>query len=315
MALCIMAENKQLAFSIILPTYNRAHLLSRAIKSVLSQTFQDFELIVIDDASPDQTQELVASFHDSRLIYRRLEKNGGPSATRNAGIRWTQGKYISFLDDDDEYMPQFLTETYRVFETASQQVGFTWCGVRDVQDTPAGEKIIKERLWESYPENGTHIYSTSYGLTVRADCFDIVGLFDEKIVGGVEDTDLLLRLGRSFDFRVVRGILIKRHYHQGPQLTDITLQRAKGYEQLLAKHAEFLKKGSFQWRQYYQQAAFIYYQIGHKARARQLMMKVIQANPLRLRTWKTLVCFEIFGTEALGLRQKISSYKAYTRFQ
>jgi glycosyltransferase involved in cell wall biosynthesis len=306
-----MAENKQPVFSIILPTYNRAHLLSRAIKSVLSQTFQDFELIVIDDASPDQTQELVASFHDSRLVYLQQKKNRGPSTVRNVGIRQARGKYVSFLDDDDEYMPQFLVETYRVFEAAPEQVGFTWCGVRDVQDTPGGERTIRERLWESYPESGTHIYSTSYGLTIRANCFDIVGLFDEEIVGGVEDTDLLLRLGRSFDFRVVSGILIKRHHHQEAQLTDITPQRAKGYEQLLAKHAEFFKKGSFQWRRYYQRAAFLYYQTGNEVRARQLMLKVIQANPLRLRTWKTLICFEIFGTETLGLRQKISFYKAY----
>lgn len=89
--------------SVIIPTYNRSKLLKRAIESVVKQSFTDFEIIIIDDCSEDDTQDFVKSIHDQRLVYFRHSKNRGGSAARNTGIKRAKGKYITFLDDDDEY--------------------------------------------------------------------------------------------------------------------------------------------------------------------------------------------------------------------
>ena len=89
--------------SVIIPTFNRAHLIGRAIKSVLNQTYQDFEIIVIDDGSTDNTGEIIRSFTDKRIKYiKKYKKNKGISVARNIGIKVARGKYIALLDSDDE---------------------------------------------------------------------------------------------------------------------------------------------------------------------------------------------------------------------
>lgn len=95
-------------FSIILPTYNRAHFLPKAIESVLKQTFEDWELIIVDDGSTDNTKEVVAKYNDSRIRYF-FQENQERSAARNNGIDQAQGEYICFLDSDDYYLPEKLS--------------------------------------------------------------------------------------------------------------------------------------------------------------------------------------------------------------
>src|SRR5262245_52205489 len=89
--------------SIVIPTYNRAALIARSIQSVLNQSYADFELLVIDDGSTDETEGVVARFFDLRINYVRLASNAGASAARNVGIRISKGKFIAFQDSDDEW--------------------------------------------------------------------------------------------------------------------------------------------------------------------------------------------------------------------
>src|SRR5262245_7829489 len=91
------------AVRIVLPTYNRAALLPRAIRSVLRQTYSDFELIVVDDGSEDATADAIQCFADPRLRYLRLPSNRGAGAARNAGIRMARAAFIAFQDSDDEW--------------------------------------------------------------------------------------------------------------------------------------------------------------------------------------------------------------------
>lgn len=98
-----MHHNINPDISVILPTYNRCLLLKRAINSVLCQSFTNYELLVVDDCSTDNTQDEVLSIQDNRIQYIRHRQNKGGSAARNTGINHSKGNYISFLDDDDEY--------------------------------------------------------------------------------------------------------------------------------------------------------------------------------------------------------------------
>jgi len=108
-----MLEEKS-TLSVIVPTHNRAHLLGRAIRSVLDQTYQDFELIVVDDASSDNTGAVVATFAVPRIYYLRHEENRDSAAARNTEIKVAKEKYVAFLDSDDEWLAEkMLKEIYR----------------------------------------------------------------------------------------------------------------------------------------------------------------------------------------------------------
>lgn len=95
-------------FSIIIPTYNRAHRLPKAIASILDQTFEDYELIIIDDASTDKTEELIKTYNDPRIHYIKNETNQERCNSRNTGIKAAKGEYICFLDSDDYHLPHHL---------------------------------------------------------------------------------------------------------------------------------------------------------------------------------------------------------------
>jgi glycosyltransferase involved in cell wall biosynthesis len=121
--------------SVIIPTFNRAHLINRAIQSVLSQTYRDFELIIIDDASNDGTEETAKkiissnkSFHDPQIIYIKNRVRKGGSAARNIGIKLAKGKYIAFLDDDDEWLPTKLSEQVNIMNRSNENVGAVYAG-------------------------------------------------------------------------------------------------------------------------------------------------------------------------------------------
>ncbi len=114
-------------FSIILPTYNRAHLISTAIESVIAQSITDWELIVIDDGSTDNTKEIVFSFHDSRIMYGHQE-NKGRSIARNAGLHNARGTWICFLDSDDWYLEDHL-EAFEVSMKENPQATIFKTGV------------------------------------------------------------------------------------------------------------------------------------------------------------------------------------------
>ena len=112
--------------SIVLPTYNRAALLGRAIRSVLKQSYTDFELLVIDDGSTDQSSNVVAGFRDRRIKYISLEHNTGAGAARNVGIRIAKGKFLAFQDSDDEWMPSKLVKQMSAFERGSVRLGIVY---------------------------------------------------------------------------------------------------------------------------------------------------------------------------------------------
>lgn len=305
-------------FSVIIPTHNRARLISRAIRSVLSQTFQDFELLIVDDVSTDATKEVVASFRDKRIIYIRREDNGGAAAARNTGIRYAKGKYISLLDDDDEYLPEFLEKMNQKFESSPQGVGFGWCGVRWVSDTSDGEKEMRrEGIWQPKFENREHAYlsflrsrrvGTNYGLTIRKSCFGVVGFFDESMKKA-EDTDFLIRMVRQFDFCVVPSVLVKVHRHAGPRLTTYDAKMANSYERIIEKNNEALLKHPRLSAVLHYKTGWLYYHAGNKKHGRQFMLRAIRMNPAELKIWLGLLIFECFGSLGPSLHKRLSTYK------
>lgn len=180
--------------SVIIPAYNQGQYLRQAIESVLNQTCQDFEIIVVDDGSTDDTQQAARSFDDPRLSYV-YQSNRGLSAARNTGIRKSSGELITFLDSDDLFLPQKLeilsAELERRHElgfVAGQAVPIDENGekVGQIISVPIPEPSVRLLLW-----NPLHVGST----LVRREWLDCAGYFDENL-RAYEDWDMWLRLAR-----------------------------------------------------------------------------------------------------------------------
>ena len=187
--------------SVILPTYNRAHLVERALASVLNQGYRDFELLVVDDGSRDDTANVVQNMSDPRIRYIRHETNRGVSAARNTGIKAAQGYYIGFQDSDDYWLPTKLEEQVTLLHKFPE-VGVVYtslvkkCGDREVivPERNASIKsgsITNELLFRN-------LVGTPTALVKRA-LFGEYGGFDETM-SCYEDWELWLRLSKHTTF-------------------------------------------------------------------------------------------------------------------
>lgn len=192
--------------SICIPTYNRSHYLTYAVNSVLYQTYSDFELIICDDASPDNTPEVVAEFQDNRIRYIRHEKNMGRSRNMRSGFEASQGEYFIKFDDDDALTPEFLEKTVNILDK-NPQVDFVctnhWVIDKDskrVEDATKEnairwgkdqlkEGIIEDLDWQTFDYQSLQVGSTLF----RYSCLKEVDYMDPK-ADGCEDFDLLVRL-------------------------------------------------------------------------------------------------------------------------
>lgn len=205
-------SNSNPTVSVIIPTYNRAHLVARAICSVIAQTYQDFEIIVVDDASKDNTEEVVRRLGDHRIRYIQHEGNRGGSAARNTGIRAAHGEYIAFLDSDDEWLPEKLERQVASLRAKPSGVGVAYTRfwrVKEGEYTGPWPRKCAEGNVFLHQLSGLTTSPTSCML-LRATCFDVAGLFDEELPARQED-ELKIRLSRAFEFTTVHEPLVKIH--------------------------------------------------------------------------------------------------------
>ena len=121
--------DRQPVFTVIIPTYNREHFLKRTVDSILSQTFKDFELIIVDDGSTDHTKDLIDTYEDDRIVYFYKE-NGGQNSAVNVGLQKARGEYIAFCDSDDTWMPEKLEKCMEKYQEDKEvKVVYTWTGI------------------------------------------------------------------------------------------------------------------------------------------------------------------------------------------
>jgi glycosyltransferase involved in cell wall biosynthesis len=205
--------------SVAVPTWNRAHLVERAVRSALAQTFRDFELLVVDDGSTDRTSAVVAGIADPRLRYIRHDGNGGISRARNTAISEVRGEWIAFLDDDNEWAPDYL-DRQLAFAASRPGADVVSCHARR-QDARSGRHgRVPSRLWEGQVFRQLlkgWVPLMSCTLLRRSLLIEVGGL-DERL-GATEDRDLWMRLARRTTFAGNPDVLVIRHEHSGPQLS------------------------------------------------------------------------------------------------
>ena len=198
------------AISIVLATYNRAMLLPKAIASVQAQTFADWELIVVDDGSVDETRAVVQEIQrqDPRVRYVRQDNQGG-AAARNTGIRHAQGECVAFQDDDDQWNPEKLSRQHALM-AAHPEYGWLY-GFMHIENRATGERSVHGRVVTTYRELFRGYFVGPQTVLIRRACFDRVGFFQEaRVLWGAEDLELFMRLAKSYPFGCLQEPLVTR---------------------------------------------------------------------------------------------------------
>ncbi|MBN1849055.1 MAG: glycosyltransferase family 2 protein [Deltaproteobacteria bacterium] len=196
--------------SVIIPTYNRANQVQRAVASVLSQTFNDYEIIVVDDGSSDRTNEALAPFKD-HLVWITHAKNQGVSASRNTGIKASKTRLIAFLDSDDYWLPEKLDVQIRFFQenpgAVACQTEEIW--IRNGRRANPRQKHLKPSGDIFVPSLKLCLVSPS-AVMLKRSLLDQVGLFDEDFPV-CEDYDLWLRISCRYPIHLIgRKLVVKQ---------------------------------------------------------------------------------------------------------
>ena len=205
--------------SVIIPTYNRAKKVCRAISSVLNQTYEDFELIVIDDGSDDHTRESVSRFKDN-IVMINHSQNMGVSAARNSGIAIAEGKFIAFLDSDDQWMPEKLEVQIDFFRenpgAVACQTGEIW--IRNGKRVNPKNRHLKPSGDIFEPSLELCLVSPS-AVMLKRSLLDEVGLFDESFPV-CEDYDLWLRISKKYPVYLIEKDLVMKEGGAPDQLSS-----------------------------------------------------------------------------------------------
>lgn len=191
--------------SVIIPTYNRAKTIEASIRSVLSQTFQNLELIIVDDCSMDNTHEVVNSISDARLRYVRLVKNSGACAARNAGIDMAQGELIAFHDSDDLWHKDKLAKQIAVLQSCSADVCF--CKMRRFSANGKALDIMPSHISKGLVPDKADLFGVGTQTLLGRKAVFETEKFD-LAMPRFQDYELLIRIQRKFKIHCVDEALV-----------------------------------------------------------------------------------------------------------
>lgn len=208
--------------SVIIPTYNRAIHIGRAVESIFTQTYQDFEIIIIDDGSTDNTKDVLFGYHDRiKYIY---QTNKGVSSARNRGIKEARGEYLAFLDSDDIWLPTKLEKQIKLFHK-DPTIYLVYSYARYFDRDNNSDFIRPQHISKSFEDflYAETVLPTS-SVMLRKEAIDKVGLFDEQLPS-IEDYDLWLRISQKFKVDFISEILVEKNNYPG----NLSNNRVKMY--------------------------------------------------------------------------------------
>jgi glycosyltransferase involved in cell wall biosynthesis len=238
------AENteKNPRISVYILTYNRAKLLPRAINSVLNQTFSDFELIIINDASPDNTDEVVNGFDDKRIIYKKHDKNTGLFGAANTALDMAKGKYIIFLTDDDEFLPDALEVIDNKFrELSPKGIKILWFDCVDAESGKYSGSGIRKEGYILYEDYLCNKISGDYWMAIDRDAIGD-NRYDARLWGTMASVFLIRLHKNNKAFYVPKTICKLYREHGESRMSEPETSLLKYIPKIVLTMKVFLKE-------------------------------------------------------------------------
>ncbi len=239
--------------SIIIPTYNSSLFIKRTIESVIDQTFKDWELLIADDCSTDETFKIVeeiAKENNKIKIFKTPKNSGGPALSKNIAMEKAQGEYIAFLDHDDEWLPEKLEKQIEYFkENKDKKIGLVSCGANLINEKGiCFSQYNPNKVKYSFPDIllRNPIYSNS-SVMIKREVIDLVGGRDTDMKYS-EDWDMWIRIAKAgYDLCFVNQILFNYHFHSNnvTKAKKDKLIKVRDAEYVFYKHNDLYEKYNY----------------------------------------------------------------------
>lgn len=288
------SDSSRPAVSVVIPAYNAASYIEETLDSVLAQTYRDFETIVIDDGSTDNTGEVISQYGDAVRYIRK--ENGGSASARNRGIREARGRYIAFLDADDLWIPEKLERLHELFE---KDPALAWAysdalfveaetdkalyRASQIRARPQGDVLQPLMLGNFMPPSM---------IVVKRNVLEEVGGFDESELRRIsEDWELCMRIAARYPIRYLDEPLVHIRKHSENKTGTMNLEHA--LQSRLTTIKEAVARSPDRLTAYYDDAvANLYTNIGRKwlereerAQARRLFWQALRHTPANVQAW------------------------------
>ena len=264
--------------SIVLPTYNGARYLAESIESCMAQTHTNWELIIVDDASTDETPEIIARYceMDDRIKVMRQKTNRRLPASLNTGFSAAQGEYLTWTSDDNRYRPAAILEML-LFLQAHPQVGLVYADSSSIGDN--GEFLRINKVGK--PHELSHGNCVGACFLYKAEVHQKIGGYSEKLFL-VEDWDFWLRASNHFQLVPMHKDLYFYRIHSNSLSATKRVEIAKAIERLLLLHLPNLRWVSqIEKSRSYWSLTTIFYRIGDMTSARRYLLKALAQSPIR----------------------------------
>jgi len=290
--MCVIhMDDKNPLVSVVIPTYNRADKIHMSLESVLGQTYENLEVIVVDDGSTDNTEEVIKSYDDPRIRYIEHEVNQGATAARNTGIKAALGEFVAFQDSDDKWHPKKIEKQLDAYMNSPKdhKVIYTKvCG-----NLTSGGKIYVPEKWAT-PRDG-NIHDTlrkgscvsTVGIFTKKSCLEKVGYFDEKFPR-LQDWELAFRLSKFYNFKLVDEVLVEA-YHDSGSITESPEALAEALEMFLEKHKEDFDGHEDILSEHYFWLASVLFSLDRDEEAKKYLKKAWYLKPFRFLTFIRLI--------------------------
>ncbi len=277
--------------SVIIPVKNGERFIRRALDSVRAQTYRDFEVVVVDDASTDRTAEIVKAYPDVTYVYR--ERSEGVSVARNTAIRAADGRYIANLDCDDVWYPNKLALQVPILDQCPE-VGVVYSDQEWVDEEGRTVKVVRcsnwPKSWEKFFYGGHNVGPST--MIVRKELLEKVGLYDERLWTN-DDKDICVRLYDVCQFRCVEQPLVKRrlarqsygarHQQREEVLNSISVFLCKLEQRKLTRaQNRYLRR---EWSYYYSDRGKYFMERGQRLLAMRHFITAMRKDPLVAKTY------------------------------
>ncbi len=263
------------------PAFNRGFIIGRALESLLAQTYQDWEALIVNDGSTDDTSEVVKEYRtrDTRISLIEHDRQRGAQAARNTALRQARGKWIAFLDSDDQWLAHSLEARLRV--AGKSRVVHSECYVLDGEKTRRlfGVPPLRGQVYRDLLRRPGPVFPA---LLMPREALLQLGYLDESIAA-YQEWDTAIRLARYFPFEFVIEPTFIYDCRHGNTISKNPLAEALGYEQIIDKHRWPILRylGPKALAHHYQQAAFFYHKAEEEKRANRCSVRAAMCWPFQ----------------------------------